>query len=251
MSIYSLENDPEFINLQTEMVRMQQWVIDQKKRVVILFEGRDSAGKGGAIMHFIRFINPRFYEVVALNKPSDDERGQWYFQRYITHLPKPGHILFFDRSWYNRAVVEPVMGFCTKTEYERFIPQVQQFEKMMIDDGILLFKFWFSIKKSEQKLRLEERKTNPLIQWKLSSVDMEAQMKWENYTFYKTEMFKLTGTKQSPWIICDGNDKEKARKEAIRYVLNSIPYTKKGSTGERLTPDLSVIRIEDSFSQLK
>lgn len=247
MNLHALENDPEFLNLQTEMVRMQSWVIENKKRIVILFEGRDSAGKGGAIMRFIRYINPRFYEVVALNKPTDDERGQWYFQRYATHLPKPGHILFFDRSWYNRAVVEPVMGFCTREEYERFIPQARQFEKMLIDDGCILIKFWFSINKDEQNRRLLERKTNPLINWKLSSVDMEAQLKWEDYTHYKMEMFKLTGTEQSPWIVIEGNDKDKARKEAIRYVLNAIPYEHKGLTGERLEPDYSIIKIEKSF----
>ncbi|MFT4778334.1 MAG: polyphosphate kinase 2 [Flavobacteriales bacterium] len=248
MNQHALENDPEFLNLQTEMVCMQSWVIENKKRIVILFEGRDSAGKGGAIMRFIRYINPRFYEVVALNKPTDDERGQWYFQRYVTHLPKPGHILFFDRSWYNRAVVEPVMGFCSQEDYKRFIPQVRQFEKMLIDDGCILIKFWFSINKDEQNKRLLERKTNPLINWKLSSVDMEAQLKWEDYTHFKQEMFRLTGTEQSPWILIEGNDKDKARKEAIRYVLNAIPYHNKGFTGERLEPEPNIIRLENRFS---
>ena len=156
MRLHSLENDPEYINLQTEMVRLQNWIIVNKKRLVIIFEGRDSAGKGGAIMRFIRYINPRFYNVIALNKPSEDEKGQWYFQRYITHLPKPGEIVFFDRSWYNRAVVEPVMGFCTKDQYNLFIKQVTQFENMLIEDGCLLIKLWFSIDQAEQNIRIEE-----------------------------------------------------------------------------------------------
>ena len=185
MHLHALENDPEYIELQTEMVRMQNWLIETGNRLVIVCEGRDSAGKGGAIMRFIRYINPRHYRVIALNKPTQPERGQWYFQRYIQHFPSPGEIVFFDRSWYNRAVVEPVMGFCTQEQYDKFIKQVVQFENMIVEDGILLFKFWFSIDKDEQKIRLEERKVNPLINWKLSTVDMEAQMKWDDYTKYK------------------------------------------------------------------
>jgi len=244
MRLHSLENDPEYINLQTEMVRLQNWIIVNKKRLVIIFEGRDSAGKGGAIMRFIRYINPRFYNVIALNKPSEDEKGQWYFQRYITHLPKPGEIVFFDRSWYNRAVVEPVMGFCTKDQYNLFMKQVTQFENMLIEDGCLLIKLWFSIDQVEQNIRIEERKTSPLINWKLSTVDLQAQMKWDDYTFYKKEMFKITGTKNSPWVVIKGNIKSKARKEAIRYVLSKIPYHPKGLTSERLEPDPEIFRIE-------
>ena len=174
MNLHSIENDPEYIKLQTEMVRMQNWLIETGNRLVIVCEGRDSAGKGGAIMRFIRFINPRHYRVVALNKPTDEERGQWYFQRYIEHFPSPGEIVFFDRSWYNRAVVEPVMGFCTQEQYYLFIKQVVQFEQMLIEDGVMIFKLWFSIDKDEQNVRLKERKSNPLISWKLSTVDMQA-----------------------------------------------------------------------------
>ena len=243
MRLHSLENDQEYINLQTEMVRMQNWLIENRKRLIILFEGRDSAGKGGAIMRFIRYINPRFYRVVALNKPTDDEKEQWYFQRYITHFPKPGEIIFFDRSWYNRAVVESVMGFCTEAQYKLFMKQVIQFEDMIIEDGIMLIKLWFSIDQHEQTKRLEERKSNPLISWKLSSVDLQAQLKWDDYTFYKEKMFLETGTEKSPWVVIKGNNKDIARKEAIRYVLNSVQYDKKGLTGERIEPNPDIFTV--------
>ena len=245
MHLNAFESDPEYINLQIEMVRLQNWLIENHKRLVILFEGRDSAGKGGAIMRFIRYINPRHYRVVALNKPNDKERGEWYFQRYVEQLPTSGEIVFFDRSWYNRAVVEPVMGFCTKEQYKLFLKQVNQFEKMLINDGIILIKFWFSIDQGEQKKRLEERKTNPLISWKLSTVDMQAQMKWDDFTMYKERMFKKTGTAKSPWVVIKGNDKDQARLEAIRYVLNKVPYDQKGSTGARIAPDMSVFQIHE------
>jgi polyphosphate kinase 2 len=245
MHLHSLENDQEFINLQTEMVRMQNWLIENRKRLIIVCEGRDSAGKGGAIMRFIRYINPRFYRVIALNKPTEDEKDQWYFQRYIRHFPNPGEIVFFDRSWYNRAVVEPVMGFCTKTQYDLFLKQVVQFENMLTEDGIILIKFWFSINQDEQNKRIEERKSNPLISWKLSTVDLQAQLKWDDYTFYKEEMFKLTGTPKAPWVVIKGNDKDLARKEAIRYILNNVNYEPKGITNERLDPNPDIVSIEN------
>jgi polyphosphate kinase 2 len=238
-----LENDPEYLDLQVEMVRLQNWLIEHNKRLVILFEGRDSAGKGGAIMRFIRYINPRHYRVVALNKPSQEERNQWYFQRYIQHLPTGGEIAFFDRSWYNRAVVEPVMGFCTKEQYDLFMQQVNEFEKMLIEDGTILIKFWFSIDRKEQDRRIEERKTNPLINWKLSTVDLQAQMKWDEYTKYKEAMFEKTSTELSPWVVIKGNNKDKARKEAIRYVLHKIPYTMKGEAADRIQPDDEIYTI--------
>ncbi len=237
-----LEQDPEYIQLQIEMVRMQSWLIENNKRLLIICEGRDSAGKGGAILRFIRFINPRHYRVVALNVPTEEERGQWYFQRYIKNLPNPGEIVFFDRSWYNRAVVEPVMGFCTSDQYETFLGQVVDLERMLIDDGIMIVKLWFSIDKKEQKRRLEERRTSPLIGWKLSTVDMQAQMKWDEYTQYKERMFQTTSTPESPWLVIKGNTKEVARKEAMRYVLNSIDYSEKGLTGARLDFDPEVVR---------
>ena len=243
MHLHALENDPEYIELQTEMVRMQNWLIETGNRLVIVCEGRDSAGKGGAIMRFIRYINPRHYRVIALNKPTQPERGQWYFQRYIQHFPSPGEIVFFDRSWYNRAVVEPVMGFCTQEQYDKFIKQVVQFENMIVEDGILLFKFWFSIDKDEQKIRLEERKVNPLINWKLSTVDMEAQMKWDDYTKYKESMFQNTSTETSPWVVIKGNIKDTARKEAMRYVLANINYSQKGMTKAKLDYDPEIVTV--------
>lgn len=243
MPFLALENDPEYLRLQTEMIKLQTWVKDNNQRILIIFEGRDSAGKGGAIMRFIRFINPRYYRVVALGKPTDLEKGQWYFQRYLDKIPNPGEIVFFDRSWYNRAVVEPVMNFCTDEQYNIFLKQVVLLENMLIEDGIKIIKFWFSIDFQEQQKRLDERKTNPLIQWKLSTVDMLAQLKWDEYTKYKNNMFDFTSTKISPWVVIKGNEKDNARKEAMRYVLNSIDYSEKGSTGERLEPDSEIISI--------
>ncbi|MGQ1784520.1 MULTISPECIES: polyphosphate kinase 2 [unclassified Saccharicrinis] len=240
---HSIENDPEYINLQTELIKLQYDIVENRKRLLIIFEGRDSAGKGGAIMRFIRFLNPRFYRVVALNKPTEIESGQWYFQRYIEKLPNPGEIVFFDRSWYNRAVVEPVMGFCSDDQYQLFLKQVVMLENMLVEDGLAIVKLWFSINPEEQKKRLDERKVNPLIQWKLSTVDMQAQLKWNDYTHYKKEMFKHTSTVESPWVIIKGNDKDDARKEAIRHVLNTMSYKEKGITSERLTPDDSIVSI--------
>lgn len=244
MSFHSLEGNPEYLNLQTELVRMQKWIQAEGKRLLIIFEGRDSAGKGGAIMRFIRFLNPRAYRIVALSKPSDVERGQWYFQRYFKELPNPGEIVFFDRSWYNRAVVEPVMGFCSEQQYETFMRQVVELEKMMIEDGIQLVKFWFSIDTDEQKKRLEDRRTNPLQQWKLSTVDMQAQQKWDDYTHYKNLMFDKTGTEISPWVVIKGNNKDAARLEAMRYVVNLMDYPEKGDTGERIEPDFQLISLK-------
>lgn len=243
MHLHSLENDQEFINLQTEMVSMQNWLIRNGKRLVVICEGRDSAGKGGAIMRFIRYINPRFYRVVALNKPTDEERGQWYFQRYLRHLPNPGEIVFFDRSWYNRAVVEPVMGFCTEKQYELFMKQVNQVENMLIEDELILIKIWFSIDQKEQAKRLEERKSNPLISWKLSTVDMQAQLKWNDFTNYKQKMFESTATSSAPWVVIKGNNKDLARKEAMRYLLDNVNYDPKGMTEERLKPDYKVVQV--------
>lgn len=242
MRLLNSEEDPEYINLQTELVWLQQHIKETNQRVILLFEGRDTAGKGGAIMRFIRFLNPRIFKVVALSKPTERESGQWYFQRYIEHLPGPGEIVFFDRSWYNRAVVEPVMEFCTQEQHDLFNKQVVQLENMLIEDGIHLFKFWFSIDAEEQKKRLEERVHNPLKQWKLSGVDVQAQSKWSIFTAYKEKMFKNTSTINSPWIVINGNDRDKARKEAMRYLLHHLEYNKKGNTLERLVPDSLIIK---------
>ncbi|PCE62995.1 polyphosphate kinase 2 [Sediminicola luteus] len=242
MKFLNSEEDPEYINLQTEMVWLQQHIKETNQRVIVLFEGRDTAGKGGAIMRFIRFLNPRLFRVVALSKPTEKEMGQWYFQRYIEHLPGPGEMVFFDRSWYNRAVVEPVMGFCTQEQYDRFKKQVVQLEQMLVEDGIHLFKFWFSIGPHEQKRRLEERVSNPLKQWKLSRVDVHAQAKWQEFTTYKEWMFQNTSTPLSPWTVINGNHRETARREAMRCILNKLEYPKKGSTGERLETDKNIIK---------
>jgi polyphosphate kinase 2 len=243
MALHILESDPEYLNLQTELVWMQQWLKETKGRLVILFEGRDTAGKGGAIMRFVRFLNPRNYRIVALTKPTEIEEGQWYFQRYIRELPKPGEIVFFDRSWYNRAVVEPVMGFCAGEQYRLFLKQVVIMENMLIEDGMKIIKLWFSIDIEEQKKRLEERKVNPLKQWKLSTIDAQAQQKWDDYTKYKKAMFSLTGTQECPWVVIKGNEREQARKEAMRYVLNSLEYSHKGETGEVLTLNKDVVSV--------
>ena len=231
--------------LQIELVRMQRWVQETNQRILIIFEGRDTAGKGGAISRFTQHLNPRAMRIVALPKPTEVEKGQWYFQRYIKELPNPGEIVFFDRSWYNRAVVEPVMGFCTDDQYKQFLQQTPGFEKMLIDDGIKLIKFWFSIDIEEQKRRLIDRQINPLKQWKISTVDMQAQQKWHDFTFFKEEMFQNTHRKESPWVIIKGNVKETARLEATRYVLSQIDFPERGQTNVSLVPDPQIIRTFD------
>jgi polyphosphate kinase 2 len=233
--------EQELRQLQVELVRLQRWVQADGQRIAILVEGRDAAGKGGTIRRFTEHLNPRAMRVVALPKPTDDERGQWYFQRYIRQLPNKGEIVFFDRSWYNRAVVEPVMGFCSKKEHQRFLQQVTEFEHMLYEDGVTIIKFWFSISKEEQAKRFEARRQNPLKQWKLSPVDEKAQEMWDSYTRYKEEMFGKTHTTFSPWIIVKANDKQAARLESLRYVLNLLPYKGKDEAQIRLTPDPNVI----------
>lgn len=227
--------------LQVEMVRLQRWVQSSGRRIAIIVEGRDAAGKGGTIRRFTEHLNPRAMRVVALPKPTDQERGQWYFQRYIQQLPNKGEVVFFDRSWYNRAVVEPVMGFCSKKEHQRFLQQVTEFEHMLYEDGVTLIKFWFSISKDEQQRRFEARRVNPLKQWKWSPVDDKAQELWDSYTRYKEEMFSKTHTTFSPWIIVKANDKQAARLESLRYVLNLLPYKGKEEAQTRLAPDPNVV----------
>ncbi len=228
-------------DLQIELVQLQRWTQETGARIAVLFEGRDAAGKGGTIRRFTEHINPRAMRVVALPKPSDEEKGQWYFQRYIKQLPNKGEIVFFDRSWYNRAVVEPVNNFCTQQQYEVFMQQVTEFEHMLYEDGVIIIKFWFSISKEEQLRRFESRKKNPLKQWKLSPVDMQAQEKWDIYTKYKEEMFRRTHTSFSPWIIVKANNKQKARLESIRYVISLIQYAEKISTKTRTHPDPNIV----------
>ncbi|MFK8007127.1 MAG: polyphosphate kinase 2 [Saprospiraceae bacterium] len=213
--------------LQVELVQLQNWVIKNKKKVVIIFEGRDAAGKGGAIRRITGSINPRHYRTIALSKPTIDEQGQWYFQRYVNQLPKPGEMVFFDRSWYNRAIVEPVNGFCTTEAYQTFIRQVNDFEKMILESDTYLIKFYFSITKKEQARRFKEIKKDPLKKWKMTPVDKKAQKLWNEYTKYKNLMFATTDTKESPWIIIDANEKTTARIAAAEYILKSIPYKSK------------------------
>ena len=210
--------------LQTELLKLQAWVKESQQRVIILFEGRDAAGKGGTIKRFMEHMNPRGARVVALEKPGDVERGQWYFQRYTQHLPTAGEIVLFDRSWYNRAGVERVMGFCSQADYEEFLRQAPEFERHLVRSGIHLIKFWFSVSREEQKRRFKERKNHPLKQWKLSPIDMASLDKWDDYTRAKEAMFFHTDTADSPWTVIKSDDKKRARLNAMRYVLHSLPY---------------------------
>lgn len=209
---------------QEKLIKLQNWVLKNDQKVVILFEGRDAAGKGGAIRRITEYINPRHFRTVALNVPTEDEKRQWFFQRYINELPKPGEIVFFDRSWYNRAVVEPVNNFCTEREYQIFMSQVNDFEKMLIESDTYLIKLYFSISKKEQARRFKEIKENPLKRWKMTAVDEKAQALWDDYTRYKKKMFGATDTKHAPWKVIDANNKADARLEAIEHILSVIPY---------------------------
>lgn len=211
--------------LQVELLKLQSWVKETGARVVIIFEGRDAAGKGGTIKRFMEHLNPRGARVVALEKPTDTELGQWYFQRYVQHLPTHGEIVLFDRSWYNRAGVERVMGFCTDAEYREFMMQAPQFERMLTRSGIHLFKFWFSVSREEQRRRFKEREIHPLKQWKLSPIDMASLDKWDDYTRAKEAMFFETDTVDAPWTVVKSDCKKRARLNAMRYVLNKIAYT--------------------------
>ena len=238
----TLRYEAELEKLQIELVRFQRTVQLEGRRVAIVFEGRDAAGKGGTIRRFIEHLNPRTAHVVALPKPTEVQQGQWYFQRYVQALPNPGEICFFDRSWYNRAVVEPVMGFCSESQYQQFLQQVPEFEHMLYEDGVELIKFWFSISKDEQERRFASRRDNPLKQWKIGPVDEEAQKHWDLYSRYKEEMFSRTHTTFSPWIIVGANSKKKARLESMRYVLSLLPYQSKGAAVTSLHPDPDIVR---------
>ena len=211
--------------LQVELLKVQQWVKDTDQKIVILFEGRDAAGKGGTINRFMEHMNPRAARVVALNKPSETERGQWYYQRYISQFPTNGEMVLFDRSWYNRAGVERVMGFCTDEEYKEFMRTTPEFERMMTrSSGIKLFKFWFSVSQEEQKVRFESREHDPLKQWKLSPVDKASLDKWDDYTAAKEAMFLHTDTSENPWTVVRSVDKKRARINCMKYFLNSLDY---------------------------
>lgn len=212
--------------LQVELIRLQHWAIDENERIIIIFEGRDAAGKGGAIRRATERMNPRHLRIVALPKPTIEERTQWYFQRYVNQFPKAGEIIFFDRSWYNRAVVEPVNGFCSEEEYKIFMSQVNDFERMITESGIRLVKIYMSISKKEQKKRFDDIKNNPLKQWKMTEVDEKAQELWDVYTEYKSKMFEKAKEGNSPFNVIRANRKTYARVDAINHILKKIPYDK-------------------------
>jgi polyphosphate kinase 2 len=216
--------EAELFRLQTEFVKLQEWVKHTGTRVVVVFEGRDAAGKGGAIKRITEFLSPRVAQVVALPAPTDRQRGQWYYQRYISHLPAKGEIALFDRSWYNRAGVEKVMGFCTPQEYVLFLRQTPIFEQMLIDDGILLRKYWFSVSDDEQLRRFKSRLNDPVRQWKLSPMDLESVFRWEDYSRAKDEMMVHTDTAASPWFVVESNIKKHARLNMMAHLLSTIEY---------------------------
>ena len=218
------EYERQKAELQVELLKMQRWVQDTGERVVLLFEGRDAAGKGGTIKRFMEHLNPRGASVVALPAPSERERGQWYFQRYVQRLPSKGEIVFFDRSWYNRAVVEPVLGFCSPAENLRFLRDVTTFEELLVNDGFHLFKFWFSVSREEQMRRFLSRAQDRLKQWKISDVDIKSLSLWDEYTEAKKTMFAATDTKVAPWVVVKSDDKKRARVNCMRYVLRNLPY---------------------------
>jgi polyphosphate kinase 2 len=240
-ALNTLSYEKELVLLQIELVRLQNWIKNNKKRVAIIFEGRDASGKGGTIRRFIEHLNPRSMRVVALAKPTEIEAGQWYFTRYIKELPNPGEIVFFDRSWYNRAVVEPVMGFCGRDQYQEFMRQVPEFENMLYEDGVTIIKFWFSVSQKEQKKRFDSRKKTFVKQWKISPVDERATEMWDKYTFYKEAMFSRTHTTYSPWVIVRSNDKKRARLESMRYVLSNFEYEGKENAMALLNPDPTIV----------
>lgn len=251
-----LKYEEELKKLQIEFLKFQNYVKKEGLKVLIIFEGRDASGKGGTIKRLIEHTNPRGCRVVALEKPSDVERTQWYFQRYSDHLPSAGEIVIFDRSWYNRAGVEPVMGFCTEEEHREFLRQVPKFEEMLVNSGIILFKFYFSVSKSEQKKRFKERKNDPLKQYKLSPVDEKSQELWDQYTIAKYSMLLASNTPYAPWSIIVSNDKKKARINVFKHILSNVNYSDKISQKE-LKVDSEIYRsgsaeiqkMEENFNQ--
>lgn len=233
--------------LQVELLKLQAWVKETGQKVVILFEGRDAAGKGGTIKRMMEHLNPRGARVVALEKPTETEKGQWYFQRYVQNLPTAGEIVLFDRSWYNRAGVERVMGFCSDAEYQEFIRQAPEFERMLTRSGIHLIKFWFSVSQKEQRRRFKERKVHPLKQWKLSPVDVASLDKWDDYTKAKEAMFFATDTADAPWTVVKSDCKKRARLNALRYMLQKLPYTGKAIENIAAVDPLIVGRAQTVF----
>ncbi|MFI9381303.1 polyphosphate kinase 2 [Kutzneria sp. NPDC052558] len=216
--------ETELLRLQGELVKLQEWVREEKARVAVVFEGRDAAGKGGAIKRVTEFLNPRVARIAALPAPTERERSQWYFQRYVAHLPAAGEIVLFDRSWYNRAGVERVMGFCTPEEHRRFLRQAPIFERLLVEDGLLLRKYWFSVSDKQQEKRFHDRLDDPMRRWKLSPMDAESITRWEDYSRAKDEMFARTDIPEAPWLVVESDDKRRARINMIAHLLSSIPY---------------------------
>ncbi|MDQ7047800.1 MAG: polyphosphate kinase 2 [Sulfurovum sp.] len=227
-----IDYEAELIKLQVELLKLQMHVKDKGLKILMIFEGRDAAGKGGTIKRITEHLNPRGARVVALEKPSDKESSQWYFQRYVSHLPSAGEIVLFDRSWYNRSMVEPVMGFCTEREHHRFLKDAPKFEKMIVDEDVQIFKFYFSVSKKEQEKRFKARETDPLKQYKLSPVDKESQRLWDEYSLAKFMMLSATHTDAAPWTIVKSDDKKKARINAIKHILNFVDYPNKIDASE-------------------
>ena len=225
---------------QAELLKMQKYLEDTGKRMVILFEGRDASGKGGTIRRVTRYMNEKHYRVVALGKPTDEQRSQWFFQKYVAQLPRGGETVLFDRSWYNRAMVEPIFGFCTPEQYQNFMLGVTGFEKDLVRQGTILVKLYFSVTKEEQAARFERRKTDPLRQWKLSEVDVQAQERWDDFTNQKYEMLKRTHTNHAPWTVIRSNDKHMARLNAMKVILNSVPYNREGVELD-FVPDSNIV----------
>ena len=254
--------EAELLALQAELVEMQEWVKETGARIVVVFEGRDAAGKGGAIKRITEYLNPRVARVVALPAPTERDRTQWYFQRYVEHLPAAGEIRLFDRSWYNRGGVERVMGYCTAEEHRRFLRQCPIFERMLLEDGIILLKYWFSVSDKEQTKRFKSRLTDPMRQWKLSSTDLESITRWEEYSRAKDEMFVHTDINGARWNVVESEDKRKARINMIHHLLSSIPYThierpelkfpkRPPSTGYRRTDRALQLEVPDFAATLK
>jgi polyphosphate kinase 2 len=228
--------DAELFRLQAELVKVQEWVKTEKQRIVVIFEGRDAAGKGGTIKRITQYLSPRVARIVALPKPTDRERGQWYFQRYIEQLPSAGEIVLFDRSWYNRAGVEKVMDFCTPAEYRRFLHQCPIFERLLVEDGILLRKYWFSVSDQEQQRRFRSRLEDPMRQWKLSPMDLESITRWEDYSRAKDEMMVHTDIPEAPWYVVESDVKKRARLNMMAHLLGTIPYVDVPPPALRLPP---------------
>ena len=239
-AVRKFDQEEELKPYQAELIRMQQYLEETRKRMIILFEGRDAAGKGGTIRRVTRYMNEKHYRVVALGKPTEEQKTQWFFQKYVAQCPRGGEVVLFDRSWYNRAVVEPIFGFCTPEEYENFMIGCPGFEKDLVRQGTILIKLWFSVTKEEQARRFERRKSDPLRQWKLSEIDVQAQDRWDEFTQQKYDMLRRTHTTHAPWTIIRSNNKHQARLNAMKVILNSVPY-ERGTSEIDFVPDPEIV----------